>query len=468
MRAAFRAPRETRPGDAGDRSGYAGSMSSPRHVCAALLVLAAALRAQQPCPFRLVAHPADDALSVAAQPVLAATWQFAQQLLGVPRAEVPEMIVHAYASRDDYIAASEAIDGPDPRVFPGFASFSTRTAHLFVGDPALRDGALSPMAQDGVVHEVMHLSTQAIAGRHFSFEKRWYVEGLAMWAEHCLHDAKRADVPEDNSGVRDIYSAARARTLLRDGRIAKVDRILLGDNGDLSQVDEYPVHRVLFGLLMEEHGDAMRRFLATAVALPSSPALPQQHVDLLRGGLGDEAWRSLDGALEQRILAMAEGVPENAFEPPADLHGAPGDDDFHPGSPQVAWAGAHERPRLTMTVNVTLRRAGNDQTDFVFGQHEGSWLRVCLVPGRVLVLARAQDGDESGGWQVLARSKQLDTPAIGRPARLRIQAAPGSVTVQLDGRLAVRAAIGTRPVRGRWGMGAPAGCRASWKELKLR
>jgi hypothetical protein len=212
----------------------------------------------------------------------------------------------------------------------------------------------------------------------------------------------------------------------------------------------------------------MRRLLATAMALPSSPALPQQHVDLLKSGLGDEAWRGLDEALQLRILAMADGVPESTFEPPADLHGQPGDDDFHPGSPQVAWAGTHDRPRLTMTANVTLRRAGNDQTDFVFGQHEGSWLRVCLVPGHVLVLARTQDGDEGGGWDVLARSKRLDSPAIGEPARLRIQASPGSVTVQIDGRLAVRAAIGKRTIRGRWGMGAPAGCRASWKELKLR
>ena len=51
------------------------------------------------------------------------------------------MVIHAYRKRADYIAASERLGGPDPRTFPGFASFHNRQAHVFVGD--------EPMQLDG-------------------------------------------------------------------------------------------------------------------------------------------------------------------------------------------------------------------------------------------------------------------------------------------------------------------------------
>lgn len=421
-------------------------------------------------PFSATAHLDDPDFVAAAQPFLDAVWALAIARLGSPRRAAPdEMTVHVYASREEFEEVAKALGGPDPRIFPGFADYETGTAHVLVG-PGVRttNGRLSPVAVGGMVHEAMHLAVGAVRGRSMAFYPRWFVEGLAMWAETqvTLGDATAG---EAQTGLRDVYSASRARTLLQDGRIEPVSELMLDRYGDLGQVDEYPINRVLFQLLMDDHGEAMARVLPAALDLEVSPAVPLQLRDLVRREMGESAWERLDDRLHERIRALAVDLPEPEFDPPPDARGVPGDPDFHPGSPDIRWAGETEANRLRVTATVTVRDAGQKQCDFVFGRHRSSWLRVCIVPeAGVLVLAREQDGDGPGGWEVLARSRRTPTLRLGEPARLEIAASSGSVRVSIDGKHAVTARTGKRPFRGRWGIGAPPGCRASWRDVRVQ
>lgn len=464
-------------------------------LAVALPATARQLAAQQPAdprvparsPFTAVAHFEDPQFAADAQQVLDGVWDLAVAMFGRPRGQVTPMVVHCYREHADYASAAAVLGGPDPRVYPGFADFDTKSAHYFVGAAARdEDGALGVWVRSGITHEAMHLAVRAIRDLPMGFYPRWYVEGIAMWAEKKLVAEPGVDAAaaEADTGAEDdeerraaaaarkmraLYSFARVAVLHRDGRIPKATELLAGKAGNISQPDEYPVFRMLFEMLMTEHAPAMAAMLPESLALPATPAVPGQLRDLVQRAIGEAAWQTLDARYCSRTAEVATAVPEAAFVPPADQEGTIGDADFHPGSPDVRWAGTLEKDRLQVDATVTLRRAGGDQTDFVFGQHGTSWLRVCFVAGAgVFVMARDQEGETAGGWLVLARSGKVDALAPGVPLKMRIVGVGGEVRVDVAGKKVVVAKTGKRPFRGRWGIGAPKGCRANWRNVKVQ
>lgn len=453
----------------------------------AVLIAALPVTAQQTptqhSPFTAQAHFEDPQFAADAQQALDRVWELAVAMFGSPRGQVPPMVVHCYQDHADYAAAAEVLGGPDPRVYPGFADLDTNSAHYFIGATVRgADGSLGVWVRGGITHEAMHLAVRTIRDLPMGWYPRWYVEGIAMWAEKKLVAEPGADAvavdAADYEGergaaearrMRELFSFARVAVLHRDGRIPKATELLAGKSGNLSQPDEYPVFRMLFELLMAEHADAMAGMLRESLVLPATPAVPEQLRDLVRRAIGEAAWQGLDERYRARTAEVADAVPEARYVPPADQKGKIGDADFHPGSPDVRWAGTLEKDRLQVDATVTLRRAGGDQTDFVFGQHGASWLRVCLVAGAgVFVMAREQEGEAVGGWSVLARSGKVEALATGVPLKVRIVAVGGEVRVDVAGKRAVVAKTGKRPFRGRWGMGAPKGCRANWRDVKVQ
>ncbi len=424
-------------------------------------------------PFRAQPHFDDPKFAADAQAALDKVWQLATRMFGPPDGTVSELVVHAYAERSDYATASETLGGPDPMTFPGFADHRTRTGHYYVGTKVRDDdGRLRAYVRDGITHEAMHLAVAAIRGHAEAFAPRWFGEGLAMWAEVQVEGGARpagtGDVRNDAEAMRDLFEVGRAGTLHRDGRVPKATTLLAGESGALSRQDEYPVFRVLFELLMEQHAAPMQAMLRDSLTLPSSPAQALLLRDLVQKHLGHDAWRTLDERFAQRLETIAAATPKMAFPPPDDQKGKVGDPDYHPGSPVVAWAGTHDRDRLQVDAKLTIRDAGPRQADFVFGQHGKAWLRVCFVDGGgVLVLGREQDGEAPGGWVVLGRGGDAATVVVGKAAKVRLVAAGGEVRVDVDGKRIVTAKCGKRTGRGRWGMGAPQGGRASWQEVKV-